>query len=142
MEHSPAQGSNRLAPLMANMMPLHSRERATGAFGPALDRADAFVLAHAFAGVLRAMVREGSKTPPIKEISDALTRLVRRFTGNQANGLGGFLVKAGVVRKIRSIEGIRLQGTRAYTGVMGRLSPYGVRAQPPILRIATLKPFN
>lgn len=84
MEHSLARGSNRLAPLMARLMALLSSERPTGAIRPALARADAFVLAHAFVGVLRAMTREGAKAPPQKELADALTRLVTRFLGVEA----------------------------------------------------------
>lgn len=82
MEHSLAQGSNRLSPLLGKMVAHLSSERKTGAIRKAMDRADAFVLAHAFTGVLRAMVRESSNTPPQKEIADALTRLVAKFVGS------------------------------------------------------------
>jgi AcrR family transcriptional regulator len=82
MEHALAQGSNRLAPLLGKMVTHLSSERKTGAIRKAMGRADAFVLAHAFTGVLRAMVREGGNTPPQKEIAGALTRLVAKFAGS------------------------------------------------------------
>lgn len=78
MAYSLSRGGNRLAPLLARLVTLLSSERETGAIRHAMPAADAFVLAHAFAGVLRAMT-SAADTPPKDEIADALARLVVSF---------------------------------------------------------------
>jgi hypothetical protein len=79
MEHSLARGGRRLSPLLDKMIAHLSAERKIGAMKRALSKADTFVLAHAFAGVLRAMTREASDAPPLEETAQALTRLVTSF---------------------------------------------------------------
>jgi AcrR family transcriptional regulator len=81
MEYSLTKGSSRLSPLLAEMIAHLSSERKSGPITHAVRRADAFVMTQAFAGVLRAMVRQGADMPPQLEIVDALTRLVTRFIG-------------------------------------------------------------
>lgn len=78
MMHSLARGGggNRLSPLMTKLIEHLSNERQSGAVPHAIRGADAFVLAHALAGVLRAMISEGDAAPPQDEIAQALTRLV------------------------------------------------------------------
>ena len=76
MEYSLERGGNRLSPLLTKIIGHLSRERGAGAFRHAMGQADAFVLAHAFAGVLRAMIRQGRDAPPQKEVANALARLV------------------------------------------------------------------
>lgn len=78
MEHSLARGSARLSPLLAELGASLGRERAVGAIRAPLAKADAFVLIHAFAGVLRAMTGQ-TEVPPRREIETALTRLVTQF---------------------------------------------------------------
>lgn len=79
MAHSLARGGNRLAPLLQGLRAHLSTERESGAFKDAMTDADAFVLANAFAGVLRAMVMGGEEAPPQDEIERALSRLVVSF---------------------------------------------------------------
>jgi len=86
MEYSLTRGSNRLSPLLAKMIAHLSNERESGPIRQAVRRADAFVMAQAFVGVLRAMVREGKDIPPQEEIVDALTRLVTGFIGSVHDG--------------------------------------------------------
>lgn len=81
MAHSLARGGNRLAPLLHRLRAHLSSERASGAITAPIRAADAFVLAHAFAGVLRAMINEGENAPPQDEIEQALARLVVSFLG-------------------------------------------------------------
>ena len=59
MAHSISRGggSGRLAPLLARLRAHLSAQRAAGAITAPLAPADAFVLTHAFAGVLRSMAR-------------------------------------------------------------------------------------
>ena len=76
MEHSLSRGSNRLSPLLARLITHLSSERETGAIRQAVNEADAFVLTHAFAGVLRAMISGGESSPPQDKVARALTRLV------------------------------------------------------------------
>ena len=80
MAHSLRRGGNRLSPLLARLVAHLSRERESGAIRHALGRADAFVLAHSFAGTLRAMISVDD-APPEDEIAQALTRLVLYFAG-------------------------------------------------------------
>lgn len=79
MMHSLAHGGNRLAPLLARLRTHLSAERASGAFPVALADADAFVLIHAFAGVLRAITSEAEGAPEQAEIEEVLARLVVSF---------------------------------------------------------------
>ena len=84
MARSLARGGNRLAPLLAHLIEQLSSERPVGAIRQAASPADAFVIAHAFAGVLRAMISDPDHAPPQDEIAHALTRLVlsvSTFTG-------------------------------------------------------------
>ena len=79
MSHSLSRGGNRLAPLLAKLTEHLASERPVGAIRHALSRADAFVLAHALAGVLRAMTREPQDAPGQEEVAEALSRLVVGF---------------------------------------------------------------
>lgn len=81
MAHSLNRRTNRLAPLLSNLIAHLSGDREFGAKRQAIPRSDAFVLAHAFAGVLRAMTIAGEDAPSADEIADALSRLVVRFIG-------------------------------------------------------------
>lgn len=82
MAHSLARGGgNRLAPLLLGLREHLMRERAAGPITAPLAPAQAFVLTHAFNGVLRAMIRDGEDAPPQAEIEQALADLVVRFAG-------------------------------------------------------------
>ena len=84
MAHSLSRGGDRLAPLLRHLRSHLAAERSSGAIVAAIDPADAFVLAHAFAGVLRAMITDSIGTPPQAELERALTRMVIRFLGAEA----------------------------------------------------------
>ena len=78
------RGSGRLAPLLSRLMAfLATQGPAGGPTGP-IDPADAFVLTHAFAGVLRAMIGEGADAPRQKEIEQSLVWMVISFFGLRA----------------------------------------------------------
>lgn len=77
MAHSLSRGNDRLAPLLAELRALLARERATGAIRTPIDPVDAFVLTHAFTGVLRAML--SAQAPPQAAMERSLTRLVLAF---------------------------------------------------------------
>jgi AcrR family transcriptional regulator len=79
LEHSLSKGGNRMAPLLTKMIVHLSSERNTGAIRQALAPADAFVLAHAFSGVLRAMIRGRGEGITQDEVATSLARLVVRF---------------------------------------------------------------
>jgi AcrR family transcriptional regulator len=79
MVHSLSQGGNGLAPLLGRLRAHLSAERSTGSIREALDPVDAFVLAHAFTGVLRAMISDHENAPAQADVERALTRLVVRF---------------------------------------------------------------
>ena len=81
MAYSLARGGNRLSSLMANMIELLSKQRDSGPIRRAFDRADAFVLAHGFAGVLRAMINAEHDGPSQAAIETALARMVMSFVG-------------------------------------------------------------
>ena len=83
MAHSLSRGGNRLGPLLARLRSHLSTERSSGAIRAALDPADAFVLAHAFYGVLRAMITDRETAPAQAEIERSLTSLVLRFLAQQ-----------------------------------------------------------
>jgi AcrR family transcriptional regulator len=79
-------GPSRLAPLMATLMSELAREERPHA--PAtrkLAPAEAFVLAHAVSGVLRAMLLGGGSSATRQEIEDALVALVGGYV---ARGTG------------------------------------------------------
>jgi len=78
MAHSLAGGGNRLAPLLTSLIAHLSQERQAGPIRHAVSGADAFVLAHAFAGVLRAMISQ-EQAPPPQELAPALVRLVTGY---------------------------------------------------------------
>lgn len=79
MAHSLSRSSNRIGALLSGLRSHLAHQRSVGAHTDPLHAADAFVLTHAFAGVLRAMTSEGEKAPPQREIEQALARLVARF---------------------------------------------------------------
>lgn len=79
MAHSVGRGGNRLAPLLAKVVEHLAHERQVGPYRQALGRADAFVLAHAFAGVMRAMTARADDAPPPEELVPALTHIVIGF---------------------------------------------------------------
>ena len=80
LEHSLSKGVSRLAPLLAKMITHLGSERSTGAIRQALAPANAFVLAHAFPGVLRAMVQGRGQGITQDDVAASLARLVVRFT--------------------------------------------------------------
>jgi AcrR family transcriptional regulator len=83
MEYSLARGSQRLGPLLEKLIALMttSKQRGSSTRGP-LSQADAFVLIHAFVGVMRAMISaRGSNTPPREQIEQAVIRLLTQFVG-------------------------------------------------------------
>jgi AcrR family transcriptional regulator len=84
MEYSLARGSQRLGPLLEKLIALMTTNKRPGAntSGP-LSQADAFVLIHAFVGVMRAMISaRGSNAPPREQIEQAVIRLLMQFAGH------------------------------------------------------------
>lgn len=81
MTHSLGRGGNRLAPMFGRLIALLSgRVPATGGPAAPMSETDAFVLTHAFAGVMRAMAGgAGSAGLDREEIERAMARLVLRF---------------------------------------------------------------
>lgn len=79
MAHSLSSGGSRLAPLLAHLRSRLETQRNHGVHSAPLAPGDAFVLAHAFAGVLRAMTSDADNAPPPPEIERALSRLVLSF---------------------------------------------------------------
>jgi AcrR family transcriptional regulator len=79
MAHSLSHGGNRLSPLLAHLVTHLTSERQAGAIRHALGESDAFVLAHAFAGVLRAMIGTSEHAPQQDDIARGLARLVTSF---------------------------------------------------------------
>lgn len=79
MAHSLSRGGSRLSPLFAKLIAMLSGHHEKGATQQALTTTDAFVIAHAFGGVLRAMIAEAETSPPQAEIEQALVRLVVSF---------------------------------------------------------------
>ena len=79
MAHSLRRGGDRLTPLLSKMTKHLANQRKVGPIRNALGRADAFVLAHAFAGVLRAMTMQAENALGEEEIARALSRLVVTF---------------------------------------------------------------
>ncbi len=87
IERSLAQGANRLGPMLAQLNALlTSDDRPSGAAAPGpMSPAEAFVLTHAFTGVMRAMIlRAGEDGPAEAEIEEALARLVLGYVGSGA----------------------------------------------------------
>jgi AcrR family transcriptional regulator len=84
MAHSLMRGENRLSPLLAKLVEHLSTQRDNGAIRHAFDRADAFVLAHSFAGVLRAMIDVENGMPPQDAIESSLARMVLSFVGSSS----------------------------------------------------------
>lgn len=78
IEHALSRGGIRTTTLLSDMITYLSFERRTGAFRAPLPEADAFVLIHAFAGVLRALVMEAN-APPRDQVERSLTYLLNRF---------------------------------------------------------------
>lgn len=81
MAHALTRGpGTRLAPLYAEIANHLAGQRAGGSDGaaPPLTQAQAFVLTHAIAGVLRALAG-AEHAPPRAEVEDALVRLVAGF---------------------------------------------------------------
>jgi AcrR family transcriptional regulator len=81
MAHSLTRGASWLSPLLSRLMGHLSQERSSGPIPRPIARADAFVLTHAIAGVLRAMIAGGEVAPSRTEVAQALERLVVRFAG-------------------------------------------------------------
>ena len=79
MSYSLSRGSKRLAPLLEQVRDLLAKERDTGVFTAPLAPADAFVLTHAFTGVLRAMISLQADAHFEDKIADSLTRLVTKY---------------------------------------------------------------
>jgi AcrR family transcriptional regulator len=80
MEHSLGQESSKLRPLIERVIALMTSASGSGEPSRALSSADAFVLTHAFVGVVRAMIRShGSDAPTPEAIEQALVRMVRTF---------------------------------------------------------------
>jgi AcrR family transcriptional regulator len=84
MEYSLARGSQRLGPLLEKLIALMTTNKRPGANTPGpLSQADAFVLIHAFVGVMRAMISaRGSNAPPREQIEQAVIRLLMQFAGH------------------------------------------------------------
>ncbi len=78
MAHSLARGGNRLAPLLVGLTTHLTQDRHVGPIRHALSEADAFVLTHAFAGSMRAMVSD-SHAPDAQAVARSLTRLIVGF---------------------------------------------------------------
>ncbi len=75
MEHSLTRGGARISPLLTELTSYLAHERDVGTVRKPLADADAFVLTHAFAGVLRAMTTQ-TDAPPKHEITRSLAGLV------------------------------------------------------------------
>lgn len=78
MAHSLARGGNQLAPLISRLTAYLAQDRQVGPIRYALSEADAFVLTHAFAGALRAMITD-PRAPSEHDVAASLTRLIARF---------------------------------------------------------------
>ncbi len=79
MAHSLARGGGKLSPLLSNLIAHLSSQRQVGPITRQLGSTDAFVLAHGFAGVLRAMIVEAENAPPQNDLEQALSRWVISF---------------------------------------------------------------
>ena len=82
MTHALARGSLRLGPLIDRVATmLAAPEREDSDPRPPFSPAQAFVLSHAFAGVMRGMIVAGDEAPPVEEIVDQLSRLIAGSVG-------------------------------------------------------------
>jgi AcrR family transcriptional regulator len=79
LEHGVRRGTGRLRPLMETLVGYLVRERSVGPVTRPLEPAEAFVLIHAFSGVMRAMILAGDAAPTEAEVAAALGRLVRGY---------------------------------------------------------------
>jgi AcrR family transcriptional regulator len=88
MEHalSARRPGAGLMPFYAQLVQQLARDGVRGPGGTAapITEAQAFVMTHAIAGVLRAMAASESHPPPAQEVEDALVRLVLGFAGPRA----------------------------------------------------------
>jgi AcrR family transcriptional regulator len=86
VEHSLSRGGLRIAPMIQQVVAV----LASGASSPApeaMSEAEAFVLANAFVGVMRALIMRGEDAAPDEaEIEDALARMIAVFA---EHGLAG-----------------------------------------------------
>lgn len=86
--HALSRGGIGATTLLSDLIAYLSFERQAGAIRTPLAEADAFVLIHAFAGVLRAMVME-TDAPPGDDVERALADLLTRFAEKvSADGRG------------------------------------------------------
>jgi AcrR family transcriptional regulator len=85
MEHSFARGSRRLAPVIEQLVALLAEKGGRAGDGRIvpISPADAFVLTHAFAGVMRAAIIAGDGAPPLPEIEQGLVQLVIGFADRE-----------------------------------------------------------
>lgn len=76
-----------LMPFYARLVQQLARDGVRGPDGNSapITEAQAFVLTHAIAGVLRALAASESRPPPAQEVEDALVRLVLGFAGPPAS---------------------------------------------------------
>jgi AcrR family transcriptional regulator len=84
IEHASAtQSAGRLMPLFAELIDLWANEgiAAHGDGRRRLPRADAFVMVHAIAGVLRTLAAS-QDAPPTAEVEDALVRMIVGFVSS------------------------------------------------------------
>ncbi len=84
IEHASAtQSAGRLMPLFAQLIDLWTNEgiAAHGDGRRRLTRADAFVMVHAIAGVLRTLAASHD-APPAEEVEDALVRMIVGFVSS------------------------------------------------------------
>ena len=82
MTHALARGSQRLSPLIDRLVVLLAApERDDGDPRPPFSKSQAFVLSHAFAGVMRGMIVAGDDAPPVEEIVDQLSHLIAGSVG-------------------------------------------------------------
>jgi AcrR family transcriptional regulator len=82
VEYSLARGGQRVVPLMRQIIALLTSRRLPAA-GKAMSEANAFVLANAFTGVMRAMMMQTDEPGPAQdEIEEALGRLIVGFVNH------------------------------------------------------------
>lgn len=81
MQYTLSRGVSRLGPLIEQLVALLAEDGGRTGDGQIvpISRTDAFVLANAFAGVMRAAILSGDEAPPLEEIERALARLVIGF---------------------------------------------------------------
>lgn len=81
MQYTLSRGVSRLGPLIEQLVALLAKDGGRTGDGSVvpISRTDAFVLANAFAGVMRAAILSGDSAPPLEEIERALARLVIGF---------------------------------------------------------------